>query len=219
MNQSRIYLDHAATTPVDPVVREAMQPFLAETFGNPSSIHRAGQAARRAIDGARDALATALSCEASEVTFTSGGTEADNLAVLGVLLAARERERDHVVVAAAEHHAVLDAAQAAARLFGFRTTVLTVDVEGKVDPASVAEVVDDRTALVSIMHANNEIGSFNPVRAIADVAHARGALFHTDAVQSFGAVPVSFDSTGADLISVSAHKIYGPKGVGVLALR
>jgi len=219
VNQSRIYLDHAATTPVDPNVREAMFPFLGENYGNPSSIHRCGQAARRAIDAARDALAAALACDASEVTFTSGGTEADNLAVLGVLLACRDRGRDHVVVASAEHHAVLDAALAAERLFGFRTSVVSVDIEGKVDPEAVAEVVDDRTALVSIMHANNEIGSFNPVRAIAEVAHARGAWFHTDAVQSFGAVPVSFASTGADLISVSAHKIYGPKGVGALAVR
>jgi len=219
MQGNRIYLDHAATTPVDPVVREAMLPFLGAVHGNPSSIHRDGQAARRAIDAARDALAAALSCDASEVVFTSGGTEADNLAVLGVLLAAREEGRDHVVVASAEHHAVLDAAEAAGRLFGCRTTVVPVDHRGVIDLEVLAAAVDDRTALVSVMHANNEIGSFNPVREIAEIARARGARFHTDAVQSFGAVPVSFESTGADLISVSAHKIYGPKGIGALALR
>lgn len=219
MKSSSIYLDHAATTPVDPAVRDAMLPVLGDEFGNPSSIHRSGQRVRRAIDTARDQLAAALSCESSEVVFTSGGTEADNWAVLGVLLAAREQGRDHVVTATAEHHAVLDAAQVARDAFGFRCTVLPVDSWGRVDPLVVAEVVDSRTALVSVMQANNELGTFNPVREIADVAHRSGALFHTDAVQTLGAIPVSFASTGADLISVSAHKIYGPKGVGVLAVR
>ena len=219
MNVSRIYLDHAATTPIDPLVREAMLPFLSSAYGNPSSIHRTGQQVRRAIDTARDQLAAALSCEPSEIVFTSGGTEADNLAVLGVLLASRERGRDHVVTAAAEHHAVLDAVHAAQRLFGFRATVLPVDPWGRVDPQALRDAVDSRTALVSVMHANNEIGTVNPVSEIAVIAHENGAFFHTDAVQTFGAMPVSFGSTGADLITVSAHKIYGPKGVGVLAVR
>jgi len=219
VNVSRIYLDHAATTPIDPVVREAMLPFLSSAYGNPSSIHRTGQLVRRAIDTARDQLAAALSCEPSEIVFTSGGTEADNLAVIGVLLAARERGRDHVVTAAAEHHAVLDAVDAAQRLFGFRATVLPVDPWGRVDPQALRDAVDSRTALVSVMHANNEIGTVNPVSEIAVIAHEHGVLFHTDAVQTFGAMPVSFASTGADLITVSAHKIYGPKGVGVLAVR
>ncbi len=196
-----------------------MLPFLGPEYGNPSSIHRTGQLVRRALDKARDSIAAALRCESSEIVFTSGGTESDNLAVLGILLAARERGRDHVVTAAAEHHAVLDACHAAQKVFGFRCTVLPVDGYGRVDPSAIAEAVDERTALVSVMHANNELGTFNPVRRIAEVAHSVGALFHTDAVQTLGALSISFESTGADLISVSAHKIYGPKGVGVLAVR
>jgi len=219
MPPAPIYLDHAATTPVRPEVLEAMTPFFGPRFGNPSSTHRWGREARAALDEARERVAQCLHAAPDEICFTSGGTESDNLAVLGVLFAARESGRDHVVTAAAEHHAVLDVCRAAQKVFGFRCTVLPVDAQGRVSPEAVAEAADERTALVTVMHANNELGTFNPVSRIAEVAHSRGALFHTDAVQTLGALPISFESTGADLISISAHKIYGPKGVGVLALR
>ncbi len=214
-----VYLDYAATTPVDPRVREAMLPFLGEAFGNPSSVHRFGQDVRRAIDRARDAVAESLGCHPSEVYFTSGGTEADNMAVLGALLAARERGRDHLVTTTIEHHAVLDCAAFAEKMLGFRVTCVPVDGLGRVDPDAVAEAITDRTALVSVMHANNEIGTIQPIAEIARRVREWGACFHTDAVQTYGQMPLNLKDLGVDLMTLSAHKIYGPKGAGALFVR
>lgn len=196
-----------------------MLPYFGESFGNASSVHRYGQDVRRAIDGARDAVASSIGAHPSEVYFTSGGTEADNTALLGVLLAGRERGRDHLVTTTIEHHAVLDCAAFAQKSLGFRVTYVPADRLGRVDPAAVAEALTDRTALVSVMHANNEVGTVQPVSEIAAVARHRGSYFHTDAVQTYGQLPLRPEEFSADLVTLSAHKVYGPKGVGALYVR
>lgn len=207
-----VYLDHNATTPVLPEVLEAMLPFQREAFGNPSSVHRFGRQARVAIDDARDAVAEVLRAPASAVIFSSGGTEANNTIIKGVAHARRDRGR-HLITSQIEHPAVLDAC-AALEQQGYEITYVPVDERGVVDPQSVRDSLTDQTVLVSVMLANNEVGSLQPVAEIAAAARERGVLMHTDAVQAFGKVPFSVGDLGVDFLSFSGHKIYAPKGVG-----
>jgi cysteine desulfurase len=211
-----IYLDYNATTPLAPEAFAAMRPYLEQHFGNASSIHAAGREARAALDDARDRLARLLGAKPHEIVFTGGGTEADNLAVLGLARQHADRGR-HVITSAAEHHAVLHACEHLARHDGFRVTWLPVDRQGRIAPEQVAEALTAKTTLVSIMSANNETGVRQPVREIAALCRERGVLFHTDAIQSFG--KESLHAPDFDALSLAAHKFYGPKGVGLLYLR
>ncbi|MBD3872149.1 MAG: cysteine desulfurase [Acidobacteria bacterium] len=211
-----IYLDYNATTPIDPRVAEAMGPFLTGGFGNPSSTHAEGRKAKSAVEEARVRVARCLGCRPSEVVFTSGGTESNNLAIRGLIEA---RGGGHVITSAVEHPAVLEVVLALEIEGRITLTIVGVDRFGRVDPEAVADALRADTILVSLMLANNEVGSLQPVREVADLCHKRGVAVHTDAAQAIGKVPVNVNEFGVDLLSVAGHKLYAPKGIGALYIR
>jgi len=214
---NKIYLDHSATTRTDEDVATAMLEYMTGNYGNPSSVHSFGRSARKAVEEAREKAAKAIGAEPNEIIFTSGGTEADNLAVRGVAYANKKRG-NHIITSSIEHHAVLDACKALER-DGFQVTYVPVDEDGMVNIEDIRNAITDQTILISIMHANNEVGTIQPIREIGALARAKGVFFHSDTVQSVGKIPVDVNELNIDLLSISAHKFYGPKGIGCLYMR